>query len=472
MHNCSLSNLLSFPEKKSGQHQRRSIETTASNHAQLNSSTDTKVTGNLESIPPDPECASAIDHYAFYLRSVSITRNKQTADKWPEIEVTEYIDNLAVISSKTIHHETFTDLEKFRRATIHGSIDDILEEKAPIHLCDLLEPNVINGREYPIKRVLIEGAPGIGKSTMSWEIFRKWGNGELFQEFSIAVMLRFRDPWVQKVESLSDLFRFPGDPEMQRDIAKQIMHTQGKGILLILDGYDEAPASLKKRDSLFFELFEGSLLPNATVIMTTRPSAGSHLHRLCKGESSRRIEVLGFGKKEIDKFIQSHFSESELKDFYQYLAVYPHIYSMMYIPLNSAIVTHVYKSCKSLSTIIPRTLTQLYSVLVRTLLLRYIKEIPEYEDIVLNDISELPQPVLEKFHQLCKLAFDGIMETKIIFSELPKEFDTLGLMQSVSELYIDKGECVSYNFLHLTIQEYLAAYHLSLYLMKTNRKLF
>jgi len=52
-------------------------------------------------------------------------------------------------------------------------------------------------------------------------------------------------------------------------------------------------------------------------------------------------------------------------------------------------------------------------------------------------------------------------ETELIFQDLPSDFDPLGLMQTCPELYVDSGASVSYNFLHLTIQEYLAAYYIS-----------
>ena len=71
----------------------------------------------------------------------------------------------------------------------------------------------------------------------------------------------------------------------------------------------------------------------------------------------------------------------------------------------------------------------------------------------------------DKFCQVCKIAYDGIANNQqIIFykSNIPDGFETLDLMQKVHELYVDKGDCLSYNFLHLTIQEYLAAVHLSM----------
>ena len=53
------------------------------------------------------------------------------------------------------------------------------------------------------------------------------------------------------------------------------------------------------------------------------------------------------------------------------------------------------------------------------------------------------------------------MSAKLIFQDLPSDFDPLGLMQSYPELYVDRGASVLYSFLHLTVQEYLAAYHIS-----------
>ena len=110
-------------------------------------------------------------------------------------------------------------------------------------------------------------------------------------------------------------------------------------------------------------------------------------------------------------------------------------------------------------------MTQLYSSLIRTLLLRYLKEKDEYKNTCtsINSFKDLPQPVYDRFCEICKIAYTGIMspETELIFQDLPSDFDSLGLMQSCPELYVDRGVSFSYNFLHLTIQEYLAAYHIS-----------
>ena len=257
------------------------------------------------------------------------------------------------------------ELERFREQTIHGSIDDILEWKAPIDMKDILRPNyVYDLRKYkqtkcPVTQLLIEGAPGIGKSTFAWEVCQKWGQHQLFNEYSLVVLLKLRDKRVQEAKSVSDLFYHPNQ-KLQSEIVNDITETDGHGLLLILEGFDEAPPSKQTMDSIFVRLFTGQELPKATVILTTRPSASAELRQICKGKNCRRIEIVGFGKKEIDEYIQCAFSDEQSQsDFKEYLSLYPHIHSMMYVPLNSAIVTRVYESCKSSGTVVPKTMTQL-----------------------------------------------------------------------------------------------------------------
>ena len=404
-----------------------------------------------------------LEKYADFIRAC-YTKHEPTSTKWPHLDARKYV-KLAVINNEYADRE---DLVKFRQQTIRGSVDDILEWKAPIQMRHILKPNYDKKNKrtkYQVTQVLIEGAPGIGKSTFAWEVCLKWGQHQLFKKYSLVVLLKFRDKRVQEAKSVSDLFYYPL-PEVQSDIIRDIVLSGGHGLLLILEGFDEAPASKRTMDSIFVRLFRGQELPKATVILTTRPSASGELRRFCKGNHSRRIEIVGFGKKEIDKYIRCAFPDRQSRsDFKEYLSLYPHIHSMMYVPLNSAIVTHVYESCKSSGTVVPKTMTQLYSSLIRTLLLRYLKDQEEYKDTCtnINSFKDLPQPLYDQFCEICKIAYTGIMsaETELIFQDLPSDFDTLGLMQTCPELYVDRGASVSYNFLHLTVQEYLAAYHIS-----------
>ena len=420
-----------------------------------------KCVRNEDSVPLVPD--TPLEKYADFLRAC-YTQHEPTSTKWPHLDDRKYV-KLAVISNEYANRK---DLVKFRQQTIRDSIEDILEWKAPIEMRHILKPNYDKKNKrtkYQVTQVLIEGAPGIGKSTFAWEVCQKWGQHQLFNEYSLVVLLKFRDKRVQEAKSVSELF-YHSNSKLHSNIVNDITQTGGHGLLLILEGFDEAPASKRTMDStcFFVRLFTGQELPKATVILTTRPSASAELRKLCKGNHSRRIEIVGFGRKEIDEYIQCAFSDEQSQsDFKEYLSLYPHIHSMMYVPLNSAIVTHVYESCKSSGTVVPKTMTQLYSSLIRTLLLRYLKDKEEYNKTIINTFKDLPQPVYDQFCEICKIAYAGIMsaEIELIFQDLPSDFDPLGLMQTCPELYVDSGASVSYNFLHLTVQEYLAAYHIS-----------
>ena len=128
-------------------------------------------------------------------------------------------------------------------------------------------------------------------------------------------------------------------------------------------------------------------------------------------------------------------------------------------------MVEVYQNSRKDKTLVPKTITELYSSLVRSLLLRYLLDHPLHgknKRWRLRSFSDLPQDVYKQLCELGRIAYEGILHgQQVIFSDLPDDLETLGLMQCYPELYVDEGTAVSYNFLHLTVQEYLAAFHLS-----------
>ena len=182
-------------------------------------------------------------------------------------------------------------------------------------------------------------------------------------------------------------------------------------------------------------------------------------------EMSQRIEILGFTKDDIVSYVQDAIKEKQARtDFLQYLKCYPYIRGMMYVPLNAVIVTEVYKSSRqSPEKFIPTTMTELYTALTRSLLLRYLLSHSEYgqQEWTLKKFSDLPMKLYEQFDRICEIALKGMIEDKFVHKDLPHDFNTLDLMQSVPELYVEQGASISYNFFHLTLQEFLAAMSIS-----------
>ena len=375
--------------------------------------------------------------------------------------------NLALIEKEDV---TKPEADQFTRATIHGNIDDIKKSKRAMNIGQIAQ---LPKRSQP-KCILVEGAPGVGKSTFAWKLCHKWGKGKLLQQYQLVVLLRLRDKSVRAAKNISDYFRYH-DHQIQQAAVEEIQRTGGKGVLLLLEGYDELPEKLRTESSIFLDVITEEKLPEATVLITSRPWASEFLHRECKRHISQHIEILGFTKDNIQSYLESTIPDdpSLLADLKKYISCYPHINSMMYIPLNSAIVVEVYRNSRKDESLVPKTITELYSSLFRSLLLRHLLDHPVHGEKrywSLQNFNDLPQDVYLHLCELGRIAYEGIRnDQQVIFHQKGfetlglslKDFETLGLMQRVQELYVDEGAAVSYNFLHLTVQEYLAAFHLS-----------
>ena len=409
---------------------------------------------SLTSSPSSPP----LDTYASYLKSVYAREQLPIYDKWPQIKSKKYI-NLALVEKQDI---TKREADEFARVTIHGNIDDINKSKRAICIDEIAQ---LPDGSQP-KCIVVEGAPGVGKSTLAWKLCRNWGKGKLLQEYQLVVLLRFRDKSVQAAKTVFDLFQYHQD-YIQQAAVEEIQDKRGKSVLLVFEGYDELPEKLRTENSIFLDVITQKQLPEATVLVTSRPWASGFLHREQKGHVSQHIEILGFTKANVQSYLESAtVTDPTLQaDLKKYISCYPHISSLMYIPLNSAIVVEVYRNSRKDKTLVPKTMTELYSSLVRSLLLRHLLDHSEHgkrRNWRVRSFSDLPQDVYQQLCELGRIAYEGIHHgQQVIFSDLPEYFEHLGMMQCVLELYVDEGVTVSYSFLHLTIQEYLAAYHLS-----------
>ena len=279
------------------------------------------------------------------------------------------------------------------------------------------------------------------------------------KKFSQVVLLRFRDKRVQEAKDIADLFYHP-DASIQQAVAKEVCSRNGEGLCLILDGFDEFPAPLRKR-SLLLDIIKGSRLPGCTVFITSRPSATADLTS-CRVD--KHIEVLGFTQKEIEEYASKFFvSEPQLLDgFHQYRKLNPAIKSMMYIPLNTTIVAEVFLTSggKPLS----HTMTELYVEMAFSILIRFLKEIGRDElvdQIVhLTKLQDLPSEVLSHFLKLGEMAFKGTIKDEVIFNEFPNDCEHFGFLNASPELYA-RRPALSHNFLHKSIQELFTAFHIS-----------
>ena len=198
----------------------------------------------------------------------------------------------------------------------------------------------------------------------------------------------------------------------------------------------------------------------------SRPVATGTLPKEFGSSINQHIEISGFTEENVNCFITTacHGDHDLVAALSSYLSSQSLSYLQIHTPLQCTILTDLYcfhwkNGDKSFG---PRTRTELYTDLVRTLLVQYLRSHSEYSkrEWHIVEFTDLPGEVYEQFKALAQLAARGIQERVYVFDSGVPE-NTLGLMYQV-EVYPGRDRSVSYSFLHVTLQEYLSAYYCSL----------
>ena len=398
----------------------------------------------------------------------SVVEKDSRSLKWPPTPSKVYINLVHIDRTKVGKRSEYDEVTKAMVES--GNVDVVYGKKWPIDFNEIAAGVPDIGLEQV---VLVEGAPGVGKSTFAWEFCRRWERGEIAQQYQLVLLLRLRDERMSKAHTLKDLITYDSEDARQA-VTADLERSHGSKTLILLEGFDELPDTCRTPQSIFLRLICGELLPLATVMVTSRPWATGMFLEHYKHRLLQHIEILGFTNQQISAYIKSALPENEAKDLESYVKNHPQIRGCMYIPLNSAIVVTVYQDGQATGCPLPTTLTELYTALTQVLLVRYLQGRPELgkgtQCIGIFKGLNVPNRVQRNFTELCKLAYKGIAadqeyddEIQLIFkeSELPDDFDNLGFMDSVTELYVTHGTVSSHNFLHLTFQEFFAAVHIS-----------
>ena len=398
---------------------------------------------------------------AIYKKKSEVERDTNVV-KWPPTLSTVYI-NLACINRKSVSGKSREYAEITEAMVRDGNVDVINRRiKGSINFNEIAEGISIPFDERSL--ILVEGAPGVGKSTFAREFCRRWERGEIAQQYQLVMLLRLRDDRISKAKSLKDLIYHSNEHVVQA-VCDELTLSYNIHTLIILEGFDELPHHCRNDQSIFFQLIAGKLLPLATVLVTSRPWATEEIRGNYGNRIYQHIEILGFSSQQITEYIERTLPQDKVSDLKAYLEKHPQIRMGMYIPLNSVIVVAVYQESQVSGCALPTTLTELYTAMAQTLLVRYLRGHPQYETTTIQTLNDLPPAVYTKFSEVCELAYRGIVGTsddvQLIFTGLPSDFDSLGLMDSVTELYVTQGAVSSHNFLHLTFQEYFAAVHIS-----------
>ena len=351
--------------------------------------------------------------------------------------------------------------------TVRGQIDKIpkLTKDKQINIEDVLKPNE-SGQSLT---VVVDGPPGIGKTTLCRKLLNLWANGQLkHKQYDLVLYCPLRNINIAQASSLHDLFAIYQSPKVPK-VVDWMSDKEGEGLLIIFDGWDELGTQLRQ-SSLPTEIICKQLLNKCSVVVTSRSYASSSLLEI--SSVNKHVAIMGFLKDEIKTVIKGTLeNDPEIaQELIDELKIRNDVQSLCYVPLICSIVILVYRKSRNL----PTTLTQLYENFILQTIRRHIKikGTHQIEPRQLYSIDQLPPILATSFKEMCQFAYLSLKENnpKMTFTsqelqQCLKKFvkeGYLGLMTTFT-VFDEEG----YQFLHLSIQEFLAAWWIAKYNEKT-----
>ncbi|XP_030581908.1 NACHT, LRR and PYD domains-containing protein 3-like [Archocentrus centrarchus] len=333
-------------------------------------------------------------------------------------------------------------------------------------------------QQRPIRVVLTNGIAGVGKTFSVQKFTLDWAEGLENQHVSVVILLSFRELNLipdQRYSLLELLHVF--HPTLQKVPAEKLAVCK---LLFIFDGLDESRLSLDftnrklvsdvtQKSSvtvLLTNLIEGNLLPSALIWITSRPAPANqippnHVHRF--------TEVQGFTDAQKEEYFGRRFSDEELSSrIISHMKTSRSLHIMCRIPvfcwITATVLEHMLTTEQGGE--LPKTLTDMYSHFLLVQTKRKKNKYHEGHETSPQELMETDREVLLK---LGRLAFEHLEKGNIMFYQ--EDLEQCGLDVTEASVYsgvcteIFKRECVIfqkpvYCFVHLSIQEFLAAVYM------------
>ncbi|XP_072517596.1 NACHT, LRR and PYD domains-containing protein 3-like isoform X1 [Salminus brasiliensis] len=352
-----------------------------------------------------------------------------------------------------------------------------MQQDVQIKCKNMFEP--LPGQDRPIRSVLTQGVAGIGKSICVQKFILDWAAGEDRQDIQFIFPLPFRELNLKKgCHSLMDIicFFFPE--------TKGLILTDQNSVMFVFDGLDKCklPLMFQKNESLndvckpapldvvLTNLIKGNLLPSALIWITTRPAAASripaeHVHRM--------TELRGFNNQQKEEYFRKRISDENLATkIIEHIKESRSLFIMCHIPvfcwISATVLQRILEETESGET--PKTLTEMYTCF---LIFQAVQGNLKYSGKNVLDVPWDKEAILS----LGKLSFQHLEESNLIFNA--EDLEACGVDPSKISVY--SGLCTQetvrflgtvFSFVHLSIQEFLAAVFAYLSLRNDHKNVF
>ena len=320
--------------------------------------------------------------------------------------------------------------------------------------------------------IIIDGAPGMGKTTLSKEIAYRWANSQLLDDTKLVFFVYLRDPEIQRIHDLESFIHYfknydQAAASFSKQCANILINRSNDDVMIILDGYDEYFDA--SGDSFINRIINRKVFAKSKLIITSRPTATDRLQHI----GDIRVEVMGFADDSKKEYIKQELKNhsDKMEKLFSYLNNHQTINSICYIPMIMTILVCTFREIEEL----PSDQTELYEKFITLAISRYVEKLENKPNPKILPLKHLPELYKKYLFELSKFAFYNLKDDKIVFmaediekfcpmlSSANKDFHGLGLLKSTQYFSMKKiDNCVSYNFLHLSLQEYLAAYYINL----------
>ncbi|XP_056298434.1 NACHT, LRR and PYD domains-containing protein 3-like isoform X2 [Pseudoliparis swirei] len=327
-----------------------------------------------------------------------------------------------------------------------------------------------NGKR-PVKKVLVSGVAGIGKTILVQKMLFDFGRNGDHLGFDFIIHMTFRDlNLIDKPTNLRELVL-----RKNRHLAKELDHilANDNKLLIIFDGFDEfrhyrscdVDAFVTEPDEdgavveVFGSLMQGELLPNASVMLTSRPAAINHIPVGCV---DRFVVIAGFSSAEVQDFFSRYFQDGAIAErMFAVVSANELMLTLCYIPAFCYIVCCILKESKDLCGEGPKTMTDIYMQYLVAMLRSHTQA--RAETFRGEQEAGTVHPLSDIVLKLGRLAFQKLMEHQTLF--YGSDGDVAALKGcSLASTFLDKTVAQEpgcnedvYSFAHLTVQEFFAA---------------